>query len=260
MDMKNSIFGSASETDGVGFITVDGDVGDTDESLLRCDALTERCLEMSRSDSIRVVVFDCSSTGCFTTLEMYGRALLPNPAFSSPERLSLIDALAAMPQPVIAGIDGEAVGIGLEALLACDIRIASGSSRFGLPQIRQGTIPCCGGTQRLARTVDKGSALEMILTGEAIDADTANRIGLVNKVVSTVDLEASVLNMAVKMAGKGPISLQYAKEAVYSGMELTLDQGLGLEADLYFLLHTTEDRTEGVRAFRGKRPAKFMGK
>ena len=258
--MKNNSSMPTSETDGIGYITVDGNVGDADESLLRCDLLTDRCLEMARSDSIRVVVFDCSIAGCFTTLEAYGRALLSYSVFSSPERPSLIDALAAMPQPVIAEIDGDAVGIGLEAVLACDIRVASGSSCFGLPQIRQGSIPCFGGTQRLLRTVSKGSAFEMLLTGETIDADTAHRIGLINRVVSRVDLQASVLNMAVKMAGKGPISLQYVKEAVYSGMELTLEQGLGLEADLYFLLHTTEDRTEGVRAFRGKRPANFRGK
>ena len=215
---------------------------------------------MAQSESIRVVIFDCSKAGCFTTLEAYRQALLSNPTFPALQGPTLIDALAAMPQPVIAGIDGDAVGIGLEAVLACDIRVVTETSCFGLPQIRQGAIPCFGGTQRLVRTVGKGSALEMIFTGETIDADTAQRIGLVNKVVSAVDLQTTVLNMAVKMAGKGPVSLQYVKEAVCSGMELTLAQGLWLEADLYFLLHTTRDRNEGVRAFQEKRRANFMGK
>ena len=121
-------------------------------------------------------------------------------------------------------------------------------------------IPRDGGTQRLARLVGKGNALEMILTGKTIDAQEAYRIGLVHKVVSSDDLEKTVMDSAQGMASKGPLALKYAKEAIHTGMDLTLEQGLHLEADLYLLLHTTQDRTEGIRAFQEKKKPQFEGK
>jgi enoyl-CoA hydratase/carnithine racemase len=174
-------------------------------------------------------------------------------------RPSVVDALADMPQPVIVAIDGHAVGMELELALAGDIRVCSTASVFGMPQIGQGEIPCFGGTQRLTRLVGKGRAMEMILTGNSIDANHALEIGLVNKVLSANDLVPEVRKMAAVMAAKGPIALQYTKEAVSAGLEMSLKKGLRLEADLYFLLHTTEDRTEGIRAFQEKRQGRFKG-
>ena len=153
-----------------------------------------------------------------------------------------------------------AIGQGLELALACDIRIASETSRFGLPQIEAGHILWDGGTQRLSRLVGKGKALEMILTGEVIDAQEALRIGLVHKVVSAGELMEVTMKMAQEMASKGPIALRYTKEAVYKGMDMTLEQGLRLEADLYLLIHTSKDRSEGIQAFRDKKTPKFEGK
>ena len=173
---------------------------------------------------------------------------------------SLAESIARIDRPVVAAISGDAIGQGLELALACDIRIAADASRFGFPQIKGGLIPWDGGTQRLARLVGRGKALEMILTGEIIDAQEALRIGLVNRVVPTGELMEVAMKMAQEMASKGPIALRYAKEAVYKGMEMTLEQGLRLEADLYLLLHTTKDRTEGIEAFREKRTPKFDGK
>jgi len=162
-------------------------------------------------------------------------------------------------QLVIAAINGDAIGQRLELALACDIRIATDTAHFGFPHIKEGLIPWDGGTQRLSRVIGQAKAMEMILTGEMIDAQEAYRIGLVNKVVPTQELMPVAMDMAREMASKGPIALRYAKEAIRKGMDLTLDQGLRLEADLYFLLHTTKDRTEGIRAFQEKRPPEFKG-
>jgi len=174
--------------------------------------------------------------------------------------LSVTEPIANIEKPVIVGINGNALGQALELILACDIRIATEKSRFGLPQVEKGLIPRNGGTQRLTRLVGKGKALEMILTGVTIDVQEAYRVGLVNKVVPSKELEKTVMHMAGEMASKGPIALKYAKEAINTGMDLTLEQGLHLEADLYMLLHTSRDRTEGIRAFREKRKPQFKGK
>ena len=169
-------------------------------------------------------------------------------------------AIASIGQPVIAAINGDALGQGLELALSCDIRLASVKAKFSFPQVAKGLIPMNGGTQRLPRIVGKGKALELILTAETINAEEALAIGLVNKVVAKEELAAEAEAMAKAMTTKGPIALRYAKEAVNKGLDLTLEQGLRLEADLYFLLHTTADRTEGIRAFREKRPPQFKGR
>ncbi len=168
-------------------------------------------------------------------------------------------AMASLERVVIAAINGDAMGEGLELALSCDIRVASQDARFALPHVRYGLIPRGGGTQRLPRIVGRGKALEMILTAEPIDAQEAHRIGLVNKVVSQDKLLPEVEGMANRIILSGPIALRYAKEAVNKGLDLTLEQGLRLEADLYFLIHTTADRMEGIRAFLGKRSPQFKG-
>ena len=168
-------------------------------------------------------------------------------------------AVAAIEKPVIAAINGDAFGEGLELALACDVRIAAQNAHFGLPEIEAGLIPSDGGTQRLPRIIGRGKALEMILTGETIDAAEALEIGLVTKVVPAESLNAEVEALAKAMAAKAPVSLRYIKEAINKGLDLTMEQGLRLEADLYFLLHTTGDRTEGIKAFQQKRPPEFKG-
>ena len=168
-------------------------------------------------------------------------------------------AIAGIERPVIADINGNAVGQGLEIALACDIRIASNQACFSLPQVAQGHIPVDGGTQRLPRIVGRGKALELLLTADTITAEEALEIGLVSKVVPQEALLGETSSLVEAIAAKGPLALRYLKEAVIKGTEMTLEQGLRLEADLYFLLHTTSDRTEGIEAFRQKRPPLFKG-
>ncbi len=169
------------------------------------------------------------------------------------------DIIARYRCPVIAAINGDALGEGLEIALSCDIRIASDKARFGLPQVSRGRLPADGGTQRLPRIVGRGKALELLLTADTVTAAEALEMGLVSRVVPPEELAAETEKLADTIVSKGPIALRYLKEAVNKGMDMTLEQGLRLEADLYFLLHTTADRTEGITAFRDKRPPKFKG-
>jgi enoyl-CoA hydratase len=175
-------------------------------------------------------------------------------------QISIIPQIAAIEKPVIAALNGDAIGQGLELALACDLRIASDKAHFGFPDVGMGVIPTDGGTQLLPRIIGKGKALELILTADIIDAKEALEIGLVTEVVPVEKLTAEVDTLAKSIASKAPIALRYIKEAVGKGLDMTLAQGLRLEADLYFLLHTTTDRTEGVKAFLQKRPPEFKGK
>jgi enoyl-CoA hydratase/carnithine racemase len=170
------------------------------------------------------------------------------------------DAVAAIDRPVIAAINGEALGPGLEIALAADIRMASDNARFSLPQVAGGRLPADGGTQRLPRIIGRGKALEFLLTAATINAAEALETGLVSRVVPPEALAGEVAGLAETIAAKGPVALRYLKEAINKGMDLTLEQGLRLEADLYFLLHTTADRTEGIKSYLEKRRPEYKGK
>jgi enoyl-CoA hydratase/carnithine racemase len=203
------------------------------------------CAAINQDDDIFVVVITGAGNKTFCS----GSEVKSNVAAS----------VAGIDKPVVAAVNGDALGYGMEIALSCDIRLASDRARFGLPQVASGVIPSDGGTQRLPRLIGKGKALELILTAETISAGEAFDIGLVSRVVPAKDLAAEVDKIVQGIATKAPISLRYVKEAVNKGMDLTLEQGLRLEADLYLLLHTTNDRTEGIKAFREKRPPEFKG-
>ena len=173
---------------------------------------------------------------------------------------SLFTAIDTFPKPVIAMVNGFCLGGGCELALACDIRIASENASFGQPEINLGIIPGGGGTQRLTRLVGEGKAMELILTGEIIDAKTAFSIGLVNHVVPLDQLRAKTLEVATKISERSPIALQLAKEAVKIASRSNLDEGLRREVDLFALCFSTEDKDEGVSAFLEKRKPAFKGK
>jgi enoyl-CoA hydratase len=162
-------------------------------------------------------------------------------------------------KPVIAAINGFALGGGLELALACHIRVASDNAKVGLPEVKLGIGPGYGGTQRLPRLVGKGRALELMLTGVPVDAAEAYRIGLVNKVVPQAELIGAAEAMMKVMLANGPIALGFVIEAVNRGLDTTLEEGLVIEANHFGLIATTSDMKEGMGAFLEKRPAAFKG-
>jgi enoyl-CoA hydratase len=167
--------------------------------------------------------------------------------------------LETMRKPVIAAVNGFALGGGLELALACHFRIASENAKFGLPEVKLGIIPGYGGTVRLPRVVGRGRALEMILTGEMLDAQEAFRIGLVNRVYPQADLIAAAEQLALKIAANGPVAVALAIEAVDHGYHASTEDALRLESNLFGLLASTADMREGMAAFLEKRKASFKG-
>ena len=176
------------------------------------------------------------------------------------ERQEIFSMIEDLHVPVIAAINGYALGGGLELALACSIRLASEKARFGAPEVKLGIIPGDGGTQRLPRLVGLGRAMEMILTGDFIDAQEAFRIGLVNRVYPHDQLMEKAIELARKIASRPPLAVRFAKEAVNRSQEGNPRIGLALESYLHALSCTTEDKKEGVAAFLEKRKAEFKGK
>jgi enoyl-CoA hydratase len=168
--------------------------------------------------------------------------------------------LERMPKPVLAAVNGFALGGGLELALACHLRIASSNARFGLPEVKLGIIPGYGGTVRLPRLVGRGRALEMILTGEMIDAAEAHRIGLVNRVVEPAELMNEARRLMRTILSNGPVALAMALEAVDRAATATTEDALVFESNLFGLLAATDDMREGMSAFLEKRPARFQGR
>lgn len=169
----------------------------------------------------------------------------------------ICSAIEASPKPFIAAVNGYALGGGCELAMSCDIRIAAETARFGQPEINIGTLPGFGGSQRLPRLVGKGRALELILTGDMIDAQEAWRIGLVNRVVPSAELVATARELAAKLAAKSLMALRLCKEAVVHGLELDLPSACRYEADLFALSFATADQREGMSAFLEKRKPVF---
>jgi enoyl-CoA hydratase/carnithine racemase len=229
--------------------------------------LTDICERINQDDNIYVVVITGAGQHAFCRGNEMEQAQTGKAVETALAKLketgtgfNVASAIASIDRPVIAAINGDALGQGLELALSCDVRLAAKSARLGFPQVGCGLIPGDGGTQRLPRIIGRGKALELILTGEIIDAGEALAIGLVSQVVPLKDLMATAEALVQNIAGKAPIALRFIKEAVHKGLDLTLEQGLRLEADLYFLLHTTADRTEGIRAFVEKRKPQFKGR
>ncbi len=241
--------------DGIAVIRIDRAPRDNGEVICLIEDLSEACEEFSADGSITVVVL----TGGPGAFDMGSLAFPLHPEEEEAENLSLTAPLDRIRCPILAALQGRVNGLGLELALSCDIRLAAEGSSFSLPQLAVGSIPFDGGTQRLSRVVGKAKALEMILLAQAIDGLEAIRTGLVNRLVPPHELMPLVMDMASKMALQAPLSMSFAKEAINRGMEMDVQQGLRLEADLYFLLHTTTDRREGIEAFKEKRKPHFTG-
>jgi enoyl-CoA hydratase len=173
---------------------------------------------------------------------------------------AVVDLLENLGKPSIACVNGFALGGGCELAMACSIRLASENARFGQPEVKLGIIPGFGGSQRLPRLVGKGLALQVLLTGEMISAQEAYRIGLVNEVVAPAELLPRAEAIAQKIIANAPLAVQYAMEAVHKGMEMSLAEGLYIEATLFAICCATQDAKEGTTAFLDKRPPKFEGK
>lgn len=220
-------------------------------------------LETLRKDSeIRVLVITGAGEKSFIAgadiSEFAGQTAVTQR--SSFQEKTLFNSIDAFPKPVIAMINGFCLGGGCEVALACDIRIAGEKARFGQPEINLGIIPGGGGTQRLTKLIGEGKSMELILTGDMIDANTALNLGLVNHVYSAQELESKTMELANKIAEKSPIALQMAKEAVKLASKSNLDEGLRREIDLFAICFSSQDKEEGVAAFLEKRKPVFTGK
>ena len=172
----------------------------------------------------------------------------------------LMDLIENLGKPVVAAINGFALGGGCEAALACTIRLAAETAKFGLPEVKLGIIPGYGGTQRLPRLIGKGVALQLILSGAMINAQEAYRIGLVNELVPKAELIGRAEAILNQIGANAPLSVRYALESVNKGMETSLAEGLVLESTFVAICTSTEDKKEGTSAFLEKRPAKFQGR
>jgi enoyl-CoA hydratase len=218
--------------------------------------------ELAEDDSVRVVIFTGAGDKAFIAgadiSEFAGRTSIMQRSVMLGR--SLFTAIDSFPKPIIAMINGYCLGGGNELAMACDLRIASETASFGQPEINLGIIPGGGGTQRLTRLVGEGKAMELILTGEIIDARTAALLGLVNMVVPLEELRAKTLEIANRIADKSPIALRMAKEAVKLASRSNLDEGLRREIDLFALCFSSEDKDEGVSAFLEKRKPEFKGR
>ncbi len=219
--------------------------------------------ELKQDASIQVVILTGAGEKAFVAGADIGELAHRDPvsgkefAHRGQNVFNLIENLG---KPVIACINGFALGGGCELALACTMRLASENARLGQPEVKLGIIPGYGGTQRLPRLIGKGLAMQMVLTGEMITAQDAHRIGLVNEVTSAAELIPRAEAIAAKIIANGPLAVRYTMEAVNKGMEMTLAEGQFLEASLFGVCCATSDKGEGTSAFLEKRAAAFKGK
>ena len=229
---------------------------ETLEEMLRCFR------ELAQNQAIRVVIVTGGGDKAFVAgadiafMEKLSPLAARCFAMLGQQVLSTIENL---PQPVIAAVNGFALGGGCELALACDIRLASENARFGQPEVNLGVLPGFAGTQRLPRLIGRGRANELLFTGDIIDAQEAARIGLVNRVVPQAQLLASCREMAERIASRGPVAVRLCKEAVNTGVEIDLARACQYEVDQFALCFASDEQKEGMRAFLEKRPAKFQG-
>ena len=207
------------------------------------NALSSAYESIRENDSLRLLIL--TATGRVFSVDKIGN--------SSGDSAKQLSTLAI---PVLVALNGDATGSGLELALAGDLRVCVPSAKFSFPGLERGAMPKDGGTQRLPRLVGPAWAKDMLLTGRSVDANEALSIGLVNRISG--DITETIAELSAQITGGSPIGVRYAKEAVGKGIDLTLEQGLRLEADLNVILQSTSDRSEGLKSFLEKRPPKFI--
>jgi len=226
-------------------------------------ALEQAFAEAAQAPEVRVVVLTGAGPKAFVAgADIAAMADLPAIAGRDFGQLGqrLMRRIERMPKPVIAMVNGYALGGGLELAMACHLRIAADSARLGQPEINLGLIPGFGGTQRLLRLTGRAAALELCLLGEPIDAQRARELGLVNQVVPAAELEAATTRVAERLAASAPLALRAVLDAIVVGGECGLDEGLEFEATQFGLMFATEDMREGTRAFLQRRKPAFQGR
>jgi enoyl-CoA hydratase len=227
------------------------------------DELRRAALEVKHDDSVRVLIVTGAGEKSFVAGADINELAVQTPTQGKEHALRgqhVFDVIENLGKPVIAAINGFALGGGCELALACTLRIAADTARLGQPEINLGIIPGYAGSQRLSRLVGKGAALDLLLTGRHVTADEALQIGLVNRVVPASELMNEARKLAGELAAKAPIAMRYIIEAVNRGLEISFDKGAFLEATLFGLVASTEDMREGTKAFLEKRKALFKGK
>jgi enoyl-CoA hydratase len=227
------------------------------------DELERVMRDLQQDDAIRAVVLTGAGEKSFVAGADINELAVLTPAEGQTHGRrgqSVFDLIEQLGKPVIAAINGFALGGGCELAMACTIRIAADTARLGQPEINLGIIPGYAGSQRLPRLVGRGRALEILLTGDMVPASRAYDIGLVNRVVPAADLLAEAKKLAAALASKAPLATRYILQAVHHGMEMPLADGQLLEGTLFGLVASTEDMKEGTRAFLDKRQASWRGR
>ncbi|WP_129116192.1 enoyl-CoA hydratase/isomerase family protein [Halegenticoccus tardaugens] len=267
-DNPETVFAADYETicvdrgDGVTTITIDRpDARNALNATVR-DELSTVLPAVEASDSRVVVITGSAECNAFVAgadvNELRERGMLEQRRAS--ERPRVYEVVAEMKTPVVAHINGHALGGGLELATACDIRIAQSGAKLGQPEINLGLIPGGGGTQRLPRLVGEGQAMKLVLSGELVDAEEAAGIGLVDEVCAPDEIEERVGALTESIAAKSPVALEFAKESVRAASRMGLDEGIDYEAELFVQLFATEDKNEGIDAFFEGRDPQWKGR
>lgn len=237
-------------------------------SLKMVEEIVATCQAVNQDPAISVLIISGAGDRAFSVgLDLKERAGMapPPPMDARAKRLTPLTgmfhrAIAAVDRPTIAAVHGYTVGGGLEAAIACDIRIAADDARFGLTEIKHGVMPGAGGTQRLPRIIGRAHALRLALTGQLIDAQEAYRIGLITDIVPKAELIDSAFALARSIREGAPLVARAIKEAMNSGMDLSIEDGIRLEVDLSTIINLSEDAAEGPRAFAEKRKPVWKGR
>jgi enoyl-CoA hydratase len=227
------------------------------------DELRRAILDLKQDAGVRAVVITGAGEKSFVAGADINELAVQTPAAGREHAIRgqhVLDLIEHLGKPVIAAINGYALGGGCELAMACTIRIAADTARLGQPEINLGLIPGYAGTQRLGRIVGRGRALELLLTGDQIPAQEALRLGLVNRVVPAAELMTEARKLAATLAAKAPIAVRYILDAVHKGLEMPLPQAQTFEATLFGLVASTEDMREGTKAFLEKRKPDFKGR